>query len=265
MAEDLSTLSHTSIILKGSGLIEEELNLNASWRRFPNGPSMIEAFERRDFDLGYLAPPLAMIGICRGLGIRCVAGGHVDGTVLISPQSFQGAVSSGDVLSQFVGRCIGTLRRGTIHDVIIRRLISQSGLSGKVEVRNFEYADFIIDAMDDGEIEGGCGTSPLAVLAKRQMESRILIPPSRMWPFNPSYGIVASNRFIQDPLPEEYISSAMAFVQGLMDLGYINKRLDIDDVFYCRAIKKVHRALDHYSDPGMLTENFEKTFCKVSD
>ncbi|HWQ20527.1 MAG TPA: ABC transporter substrate-binding protein [Methanotrichaceae archaeon] len=304
----LTTLYHTSLILRGSGRVDEDLGLNTSWKRFPNGPSMIEAFERSDLDLGYMGLPPAMIGICHGLDIRCVAGGHMEGTVLIGPKGFNAGGEMRVVLAQFKGRCIGTPRRGTIHDVILRKLLSESGLSSMAEVRNFDYADFIVDAMADGEIDGGCGTPPLAVLARRQIGAKILIPPSRMWPFNPSYGILASERLIQDQgpdlegfirlheeacnlirerpkkaaelvheatgiieedfalevfgispkycasLPGEYIRSSMAFVQVLMDMGYITRPLDKDEVFYTRAIEKVHPAQDHYGDPGKLRQ-----------
>ena len=275
----------------------------------PNGPSMIEAFERTDLDLGYMGLPPAMIGICHGLDIRCVAGGHVEGTVLVGPKSFNAGSELGAVLAQFKGKCIGTPRRGTIHDVILRKLLGESGLSNSVEVRNFDWADFIVDAMADGEIDGGCGTPPLAALAGRQIGAKILITPSQMWPFNPSYGIIASERLIQDQgpdlegfirlhedacnlirerpewaaelvhgatgiieedfalevfgispkycasLPVEYIGSSMAFVPVLMDMGYITRPLDNDEVFYTRAIEEVHPARDHYGDPGKLRQN----------
>ena len=84
----LTTLYHTSNILRGSGQLKE-LGIKPSWKLFPNGPAMLEAFEREEIDLGYMGLPPAMIGIARGLKIKCVAGGHVEGTVLIGGQSFQ--------------------------------------------------------------------------------------------------------------------------------------------------------------------------------
>jgi NitT/TauT family transport system substrate-binding protein len=50
----LSTLYHTSFILRGSGQLEE-IGINASWKLFPNGPAMMEAFEQEQLDLGYIA------------------------------------------------------------------------------------------------------------------------------------------------------------------------------------------------------------------
>ncbi len=82
----LTTLYHTSFILRASGRMDE-LDIKASWKLFPNGPAMVEAFEKEELDLGYIGLPPAMIGIARGLKI---AGGHVEGTVLICqhPVSF---------------------------------------------------------------------------------------------------------------------------------------------------------------------------------
>ena len=192
----LTTLYHTSFILRGSGWMENE-GLNASWRRFPNGPAMIEAFQKGDLDLGYIGLPPAMIGIGKGLNIKCVAGGHVEGTVLVGVQGYKVKGTIKDTLAQFEGRTIGTPRRGSIHDVILRKLIEDFGLSNEIKIENFDWAEFILDAMMERKIDGGCGTPPLAVLGRRQMDAEILLRPSEMWPFNPSYGIIATERFIK--------------------------------------------------------------------
>jgi NitT/TauT family transport system substrate-binding protein len=52
----LSTLYHTSLILKGSDLAGE-LGVGISWRLFPTGPDMIDAFGRGELDLGYIGLP----------------------------------------------------------------------------------------------------------------------------------------------------------------------------------------------------------------
>ncbi|VVB72510.1 NMT1-like family protein [uncultured archaeon] len=200
MAEELSigylsTLYHTSFILRGSGQLEE-IGIIASWKLFPNGPAMMEAFERGELDLGYIGLPPVMIGIARGTKIRCVAGGHVEGTVLIGGENYQAKETAADVLVQFKGKTIGTPRRGSIHDVILRKLLSDCSLCDGIEIKNFDWADFILDAMMDGEVDGACGTPPLAVLAHRQLGADIILPPSKTWPFNPSYGIIATERMI---------------------------------------------------------------------
>jgi len=193
----LSTLYHTSFILRGSGLMEDT-GLKASWKLFPNGPAMVDALEMGEIDLCYLGLPPAMMGTARGLKIKCVAGGHVEGTVLIGGSGIQPGRSAKEALTQFKGKTIGTPRRGSIHDVILRKLVADSGLKEEIRIENFEWADFILDAMMDGEVNGGCGTPPLAVLARRQLGAKIILEPAKTWPFNPSYGIVATERLIRD-------------------------------------------------------------------
>ncbi len=194
----LSTLYHTSFILKGLNLTEADLGSRVVWKLFASGPSMTEAFERGEIDLGYMGLPPAMIGIDRGLKIKCMAGGHVEGTVLVGAKGYSARGTPKETLAQFRGKAIGTPRKGSIHDIILRRLIDQSGFHGEIEVKNYEWADFILDALLDGEIDGGCGTPSLAVLSVRQMGVEIVLPPSMMWPWNPSYGIIATESMIEE-------------------------------------------------------------------
>lgn len=301
----LTTLYHTSFILRGLERDNEferrhEFEIRPSWKLFPNGPAMMEAFERDEIDLGYVGLPPAMIGIARGLKIKCVAGGHVEGTVLIGGKDLVAGKTAKESLTQFRGMTIGTPRRGSIHDVILRKLISDCGLGDDILIRNYDWADFILDAMMDGEIEGGCGTPSLAVLAARQLGAKMVLSPSKVWPYNPSYGIVASERFIRDfpldledflrrhedacnlirrrpdvaarlvhsvadvidvdfarevfavspkycaGLPDEYINSAMAFAPVLLEMGYMNRALKMDEIFCTLMIEKIHRSEHHY-------------------
>ena len=197
----LTTGYHTAFVLMGTKWIEERIGVKTDWQLFPTGPEMVKAFSRGELDLGYIGLPPAMIGIDKGLEIKCVAGGHIEGTVLIAKKSFQTLKELGtinDVLIQFKGKVIGTPSRGSIHDVIIRRLIDEAGLHEDVIVKNFEWADFILEAIEDNVVDGGCGTPSLAVLASRFLNAKIVLPPSVMWPYNPSYGIVATVEIIKD-------------------------------------------------------------------
>lgn len=197
----LSTAYHTAFILMGGEWIENEMKMDADWRLFPTGPEMVKAFTRKELNIGYIGLQPAMIGIDRGLEIKCVAGGHVEGTVFTATRDFASLAELGTidkVLAQFKGRTIGTTTRGSIHDVIIRRLIDQARLQQEVSVRNFEWSDFILEAIEQKEVNGGCGTPPLAVLAARFLGGRIVLPPNVMWPHSPSYGIVATRETIKD-------------------------------------------------------------------
>jgi NitT/TauT family transport system substrate-binding protein len=197
----LSTAYHTAFILMGGHWVEEKLKVSTEWKLFPTGPAMIQAFKKGDLDIGYIGLPPAMIGIEQGLNIKCIGGGHVEGTVVIGITGSQSLHETGSVmatLQQFKGKKIGTPSRGSIHDVIIRKLIADAGLTDSVIIENYVWADFILDAMEDKKIAGGCGTPPLAVLAMKYLNAPLVLPPNAMWPFNPSYGIVAENKMIAD-------------------------------------------------------------------
>jgi len=195
----LSTAYHTSFILMGTEWMEERFGTQAEWRLFPTGPEMIKAFSRSELDIGYIGLPPAMIGIGRGLPIKCVAGGHMEGTVFTAKKNFKTLKQRGSIqqtLSQFKGKSIGTPTKGSIHDVIIRNLLEKSRLQRNVTLRNFSWADQILEAMEDNEVDGGVGTPPLAVLASRLLGAKVILPPHVMWPHNPSYGIVTTNGMI---------------------------------------------------------------------
>ena len=187
----LSTMYHTSHLIKAEGWVDKEMGVPSHWHIFPTGPAMVKAFEDGSIDIGYIGLPPAMIGIERGIPITCIAGGHTEGTVMIGNDKYLSYGELDDiakVLLQFNGSCLGTPTRGSIHDVIIRNLIDEK--EAPVEVINYSWADLIPEAIDRGEIVGAVGTPPLAVLSKLECATKIVIPPDNLWPYNPSYGIV---------------------------------------------------------------------------
>lgn len=197
----LSTIYHTAFILMGADWVKERIGVKTDWRLFATGPDMVKAFFSGKLDLGYMGLPPVMIGIDKGLEIKCVAGGHIEGTVLVAKENFQTLKELGTinkVLSQFKGKVIGTPSKGSIHDVIIRWLVDKAKLQEDVIIKNFEWADFILEAMEDNIVDCGCGTPSLAVLASRFLDAKIVLPPNAVWPYNPSYGIIATMQIIKN-------------------------------------------------------------------
>lgn len=197
----LSTMYHTSHILKHFGWMEETLGITARWNLFGTGPAMVEAFSSGALDLGYIGLPPAMIGIGRGISLKCVAGGHMEGTVLIARQGYRAAESESEVaetMRQFAGCAIGAPSAGSIHDVIARSLIERYALNNTT-MKNYPWADLIPDAMASDEIAAAFGTPPLAVLARREYRQVTALPPRLIWPCNPSYGIVVAESLLDSP------------------------------------------------------------------
>lgn len=194
----LSTIYHTAFLLRGTGMLEDR-GLSATWSLYPSGPDIINAMQQGTIDLGYIGLPPVIIGIDRGLSLACIAGGHVEGTVMIAGARTRTlAECSGmpDFLSQFADRAIGTPPKGSIHDVIVNELLREYGREN-VAVKNYPWADYLPDALGDGEIAAAAGTPALAVTAGRYGNAKIVIPPDRLWPFNPSYGIVVMRHMLE--------------------------------------------------------------------
>lgn len=195
----LSTVYHTSFILMGTDWLADA-GINARWRLFASGPDIVKAFANKEIDIGYLGLPPAIIGIDRGIPIICVAGGHMEGTVMIAQKGYFALDECENikaVLSQFEGKVIGSPARGSIHDVIIHNALEEEKL--EIEVKNFAWTDFVLEALVDGDIAAAVGTPSLAVAAARACGARIIIPARYLWPNNPSYGIVVRKEFIHDP------------------------------------------------------------------
>ena len=204
MAEDririghLSTVYHTAFILMGTDLLSAR-GIKAEWILFPSGPDIIREMERGEIDLAYIGLPPFIIGLDRGLKAVCVAGGHIEGTVMIAGshvRPFDACSGMKPFLDQFSGKCIGSPPSGSIHDIIIRDLLRRYG-NETVTVKNYAWADFLHDALDDGDIVAAVGTPALAVSGHRFGSSTIVLPPDQVWPFNPSYGIVITKSLLR--------------------------------------------------------------------
>lgn len=185
----------------GLGWVEDRLGVKADWHLFGGGPAIVEALDRGEVDIGYVGLPPVIIGIDRGAKIKCIAGGHVEGTVFLAGKAFKSLEELGSirgVLEQLKGMGIGVPPRGSIHDVILRGLIQEEGIEGEIAIRNYPWADFVLEAMLDGEVDAAVGTPALAVASSQAIGARILIPPNKIWPNNPSYGIITSNKQIEE-------------------------------------------------------------------
>ena len=196
----LSTFYHTALLLMARRDLSVRLGAEPEWTLFGTGPAIMQAFGRGDLDLAYIGLPPAIIGMDRGTQVRCVAGGHMEGTVLSGKARWKGMPElpgPAEVLAQFRGRTIGVPGSGSIHDVILRDALASADLSDSVSVRNYPWADLVTEAIVRDEVDAAMGTPALAAAVGRFAGGTVLIPPSRLWPHNPSYGIVVASSFLE--------------------------------------------------------------------
>jgi len=301
----LSTFYHTAMLLMADKGLCSGIDADIDWKLFGTGPAIVNAFEKKEIDLAYIGLPPAIIGMERGVPIVCIAGGHIEGTVVCSKARYCGypeLESLKDILAQFTGMMIGVPGKGSIHDVILQDSLKKAGLADDVSVMNFPWADMVVEAVVKDEVAAAFGTPALAMAITQYAGGKILYPPSRLWPHNPSYGIVADRSFLQsnaalctqflaahekatallrnDPrrtagiiashvgfiepafvletlqispkycaaLTDEYITSTMAFVSTLKELGYIRRLLTSEEIFNRALISRIHPEKHHYDD-----------------
>lgn len=197
----LSTVYHTSLLLMGTGRLEKHFEIRPSWELFGGGPPIVEALAEGKLDLGYIGLPPVLIGIDRGAGIKCVAGGHMEGTVLVGAPGTKAVDElDGDLtatLAQFEGQTVGVPPKGSIHDIIVGDLIDRLGFGDRIGVKNYKWPDLIVMDMERGHLQVAAGTPALATAAAQDARARVIIPAARLWPNNPSYGIVFRSEMIE--------------------------------------------------------------------
>ena len=177
----------------GNKDLKSDFNREIRWKLFGTGPAMVTAFQNKKIDIGYMGLPPAIIGIDEETPIKCVAGGHVEGTIMVANKEYNTMAqlknSLSDVLSQFKGYTIGVPSKGSIHDVILNFYLQKYNLLDDIEVKHYKQAEFIATDMQKGILAGGFGTPALAVFSSTIFNSQLIIPPEFLWKNNPSYGI----------------------------------------------------------------------------
>jgi NitT/TauT family transport system substrate-binding protein len=177
----------------GNKDLNNDFNMEVRWKLFGTGPAMVKAFQNKKLDIGYMGLPPAIIGIEKEAPIKCVAGGHVEGTIMVASKKYKTMAylnnNLSETFSQFKGRTIGVPSKGSIHDVILNFYLKKYSLLDDIEVKHYKQAEFIATDMQKGILEGGVGTPALAVFASTIFDSQLIIPPEVLWKDNPSYGI----------------------------------------------------------------------------
>jgi NitT/TauT family transport system substrate-binding protein len=246
----LSTIYHTALILQGLKMLGKR-DIKATWKLFGGGPAIVEAVKKNEVDIGYIGLPPAMIGMAEGVGIKCVAGGHVEGTVLCTLDNGSGDGEE-EAVGSLGGTQIGSPPKGSIHDIIMRHLLKKYGV--EADVLNYPWADFIPLAMENREITAAVGTPALAVFLRRELGAKITLPPAQTWPFNPSYGIIAREDFLEEESLKVFLelheeannhminspretAETVANVSGFIDSNFALEVMSLSPR-YCAALPK---------------------------
>lgn len=246
----LSTAYHTNFILMADKNLENNLKKYITWTLFGTGPAMVEEFNNDELDIGYMGLPPAIVGIDQEVPIKCIAGGHVEGTIIIAKREFKSSYEFKDdlfkVLTQFKGNSIGVTSKGSIHEVILSYYLNKYNLQDQINVRYYKQAEFIALDIKNGILAGGVGTPALAVFSSTIQDSHIIVPPDKLWKNNPSYGIFSSEKFIEK-YPEIIIkfleqhkkASNLVRNSPLQAAEMIVKSFEIININYAKSILEI--------------------------
>ncbi len=230
--------------------LKKDVKADINWILFGTGPAMVKAFKEEKLDIGYMGLPPAIIGIDQGVPIKCVAGGHVEGTIMVAKKQYSAKNqlnnSLFNVFSQFKDKKIGVPSEGSIHDVILNYYLKKYNLINEIVIKNYGQAEFIAKDMRDGLLDAGVGTPALAVFASTITDSYLVIEAKDLCPNNPSYGIFAHKKLIQTE-PELILKflihhkSASTLLRNSPSIAAekISKTFEIIDKNYAEAVLKI--------------------------
>ncbi|MFX1314634.1 MAG: ABC transporter substrate-binding protein [Promethearchaeota archaeon] len=246
----LSTAYHTNFLLMENDDLINDLKKDINWILFGTGPAMVEAFKNDELDIGYMGLPPAIIGIDKKAPIKCVAGGHVEGTIMVAKKIYQTKKQLDNNLnqtfSQFKGKAIGVPSKGSIHDVILNYYLEKFKLLHEIRVKNYGQAEFIAKDMREGILEAGVGTPALAVFASTILDSHLIIEAKDLWANNPSYGIFVHKKLLYNNpnLVVKFLYHHKSATKLLRDspniaAEKISRTFDIIDKNYAETVLKI--------------------------
>jgi NitT/TauT family transport system substrate-binding protein len=249
----LSTLYHTSMVLLAREEFLRGFPARITWRLFGTGPAIVEAMGRGEIDVAYIGLPPATIGISRGVPVVCVAGGHIEGTVIAGRKDAPGYPETSD-LGEILERAgaIAVPGKGSIHDLILMDALESRGV--KADVRNLPWADEVLESFMRGDVDAVVGTPALAQAVITFGGGKVLYPPERLWPDNPSYGILVTAEALdkERPLITEFLrrhetaseflrtraeaaARSIARVMGVVDEEFVRGTIAMSP-HYCAAL-----------------------------
>jgi NitT/TauT family transport system substrate-binding protein len=231
-------------------LFRKAMKSKIEWVLFGTGPEMVDSFQKGNLEIGYMGIPPAIVGIDKGVPIKCVAGGHIEGTVMISNQQYKTLDNLNEdqnaVLNQFKGEHVGVTSKGSIHEVILSQYLKQYHLQDDINIHHYAQAEFIALDIKNGKLVAGVGTPALAVFTSTLVNSQIIIPPDKFYPYNPSYGIFFREDVIED-FPEKVeqflyyhkMASTLLRNHPVEAAAIISKNLAFADANYVKHVIRI--------------------------
>lgn len=146
---------------------------------FNAGPSLIEALNAGEIDVGYVGPGPALNAWIKskGLGLRIISGGAANGVVLVV--SAQSGITK---LAELKGRRLATPQLGNTQDIAARWqlkfALQQDNLDNVLPIPNAEQ----LKMMERGQIDAAWSPEPWATRLIHEAGGKLLLEEKDLWP-----------------------------------------------------------------------------------
>lgn len=196
----------SSWIMIDTKMVERNLNVKTEWKLFTAGPAATQAFAQDQLDVAFIGVPPMMIGIDKGVPIKCVAATHAEGSVLVARKD-SGLKTLAELKNdavaafrQLEGKTLGLPPKGSIQDAIARDYLRQAGLvdGTNVTVKNYDAVPSLPDILADGQIDAMVAWPPLEAKAVASGKAVMITPADALWPDNPCCALAMSQSLLKN-------------------------------------------------------------------
>lgn len=196
------TFYNTAHLLIADPETPNRLGTDLDWKAYGNCGAIAEALKAGELDIAYTDITTTALAISQGVKLKCMAGGHMEGSVLFGNSALAGNATLTDIaaaLGQLNSKTVGVTGYATTQHVTLLKFIKDQGLQITVKA-DYAKSKALLDAIASGEVAAAIGTPDQAIGAVRA-GGKILCPPGLVWPQNPSYGIVVHPSYMPAGLP----------------------------------------------------------------
>jgi NitT/TauT family transport system substrate-binding protein len=195
-------ITHASAMIGvEKGFFQKELGdqVQLETKLFPNGSLFMDALVTEQIDLGFVGPEPAINRYLQGGDVVVLSGAANGGNVVVARNG-----SEVNSISDLGGKTVATPARACTHDIALRILMQQQGLSmqdqgGTVKQVTQKPAD-ILTLFQQNQLDAAVVSEPWASEMEAKVNAKVIVGAKQMpWEGKlPSTILVASKKFVQE-------------------------------------------------------------------
>lgn len=172
-----------ALLMKNQEALEKELGDDCSvhWTSFNAGPDEVTALFSGDIDIGYIGPIPAISANVKSEGDVVIVSGCSEGGMMLLASPESGI----ETVADLAGKNVAVPQIGNTQHLIFLDLLEQNGLAsvdagGNVTITATANA-YILQLMQNGEIDAACVPEPWAETLINECEAKIICDEKEVW------------------------------------------------------------------------------------